>query len=199
MNSKAALAQKTEKKALLVIDVQENLLDSTSKLHMEPASIDSFVVNLNKSILFFKENGQPVIYTQNLWTNPILNMLTGNVCKKGAKGTGIDGRVIRANGPVYEKSKMSVLSNKEFVRFLKENSISELYITGLFAEACVQGTAKDAIRKSYKVTIIEDAIGSKTAKKKMRSVGSCVSKGAKTIKADQLGKLVAVVGSAGSR
>ena len=53
---------------------------------------------------------------------------------------------------------------KSFLHFLKENSISELYITGLFAEACIKGTAKGAIRNNYNAVIIEDAVGSKNTK-----------------------------------
>ena len=50
---------------------------------------------------------------------------------------------------------------KSSLVFLRENSISELYITGLFAEACIKGTAKGAIRNNYTAVIIEDAVGSK--------------------------------------
>lgn len=186
VTNKATSAQKTGKKALLVIDVQENLLDSNSKWHMEPASVSSFIANLNKSISFFKENDLPVLYTENLWTNPILNMISGNVCKKGGKGSGIDKRVLRANDVVYEKSKMSVFSNKELVQFLKGNAVSELYITGLFAEACIKATVKDAIRQNYQVTIIEEAVGSKSSGKKKQALRICVGKGSRTIMADQL-------------
>jgi nicotinamidase-related amidase len=66
----SATSQKNNKKALLVIDVQENLLDARSKLHMDPAEVSSFIENLNKSITFFKEHNLPVIYTVNEWSNP---------------------------------------------------------------------------------------------------------------------------------
>ena len=113
-------------------------------------------------------------------------MLTGNVCKKGAKGTGIDKRVLMLNKNVYSKSKMNALTNKKLSQFLKENSIDELYITGLFAEACIKGTAKGAIKNKYSATIIEDAVGSGNAAKKSKSLNICKGKGSAIIKADQL-------------
>ena len=61
----ATLGQTSNKKALLVIDVQENLLNPNSKLHVDPPAISSFIQNLNKSIKFFEENNMPVIYTVN--------------------------------------------------------------------------------------------------------------------------------------
>ena len=174
------------KKALLVIDVQENLLKSDSKVHMDPTAVPSFIQNLNKSIAFFEENNLPVIYVVNEWTNPILNLLTGNVCKKGSKGTGIDKRVHLASDTVYRKSKMNALTNKELLHFLEENSISQLYIAGLFAEACIKETVKGGIKNDYKVIIIEDAIGSRTISKKSRSVSFYKHKGISVITADHL-------------
>src|SRR6476620_11502554 len=166
LTSTTALEHTSNKKALLVIDVQENLLDSNSRIHMVPESIPSFIQNLNKSIEFFERNNMPVIYIVNEWTNPVLNMLTGNVCKKGTKGTGIDKRVRLVNEMVYKKSKMNALTNKELSKFLKENFISELYIAGLFAEACIKETVKGAIKNGYNVILIEDAIGSRSDSQK---------------------------------
>ncbi len=187
-------AQTQGKKALLVIDVQENLLNPNSKLHADSPAIPSFIQNLNKSIKFFEENNMPVIYTVNEWTNPIMNMLTGNVCKKGAKGTGIDKRILLLNDNIYTKSKMSALANKELAQYLKDNAISELYITGLFAEYCVKGTAKAAIKHNYKVTIIEDAVGSKSAAKKLKSLSICKGNGSNIITSDQLMRVNNVTG-----
>jgi nicotinamidase-related amidase len=114
-----------------------------------PGSIPSFIQNLNKSIEFFEKNNLPVIYIMNEWSNHIINMLTGNVCKKGDEGTGIDKRFRLVNDTVYKKSRMNALTNKELSQFLKENSISKLYIAGLFAEACIKRTVKGGIKISY--------------------------------------------------
>jgi len=186
MKGNSVAEQKHKKKALLVIDVQENLLDARSRIHMDPMRVSPFIRSLNKSIGYFEENHLPVIYIVNEWTNPVLNLLTGNVCKKGGKGTGIDQRVNRTNGKIYSKSRMSALTNKELALFLKENAISELYITGLLAEACVKGTTMSAIRNNYTAVLIEDAIGSKYTKKKLASLLYCERKGAKIISSYQL-------------
>jgi nicotinamidase/pyrazinamidase len=184
--SKPLIAQSTGKTALLVIDVQENLLKPNSRLHMDTASIPSFLHSLNDAIRYFNSNDIPVLYTVNEWTNPVLNMLTGNVCKKGTPGTGIDKNVYRVNDTIYRKSKMSALSNKELLNYLREHSIAHLYIAGLFAEACIKGTAREAMKKGYNVTVIEDATGSKTDSKKAKSMKVCKAAGARLIKVDQL-------------
>jgi len=186
MKGNSIAEQKEKKRALLVIDVQENLLDTRSRIHMDPSAISSFIRNLNRSIGFFEANFLPVMYVVNEWTNPMLNLVTGNVCKKGGKGTGIDKRVNRVNGMVYSKSRMSALTSKELSLFLKENSISEVYITGLLAEACIKETTMNAIKNNFNAVIIEDAIGSKNTKKKLASLLYCERKGAIIISAEQL-------------
>jgi len=186
MTTGTAFAQGQNKKALLVIDVQENLLKPTSKMHVEPSAIAPFLENLNKSISLFNEKKYPVIYTINEWTNPVLNALTGNVCKKGSEGTGIDKRVSIVSDHIYYKSKMNVLTNKELLKYLDSEGITELYITGLFAEACVKATQKNATLSNFKVVIIEDAIGSRSANKKLKAMESCQKNGAKLIKVEEL-------------
>lgn len=178
--------QNQSKKALLVIDVQENLLKTNFKLHMDPSYVPSFLENLNKSIKTFETNNQLVIYTVNEWTNSILNTLSGNVCKKGGPGTGIDSRVNIVGEKVYHKSRMSAFTNKDVERYLKNESITELYITGLLAEACVKETLKEALSSNYKVVIIEDAVGSKNETNKLKSIHYYKKRGVEVIYADQL-------------
>ena len=81
---------------------------------------------------------------------------------------------------------MSALTNKELALFLEENAISDLYITGLLAEACIKGTTMAAIRNHYHAVLVEDAVGSKYTKKKLASLLYCERKGAKIISSYQL-------------
>lgn len=74
--------QNMSKKALLVLDVQENLVDPESRLHIDCSNLDVFFMNLNSSIELFNEREDLVIYIINEWSNPVVNLFTGNACKK---------------------------------------------------------------------------------------------------------------------
>jgi len=184
--SRPLVAQIKHKKILLVIDVQENLLKPQSKIHIDPGAVAPFLASLNKSIKAFAEQGLPVIYTINEWTNPILNWLTGNVCKKGANGTGIDKKVSLLNNNIFHKSSNNALKNKDLTDFLKDGSITEIYLAGLFAEFCIKSTVKAAIHNHYRVMVIGDAVGSKNEKLKSRSIDYFKKKGATMVSIDQL-------------
>ena len=156
-------------------------------MHMDTGKIIDFIYCLNRSIAAFKDQGLPVIYTINEWTNPILNFLTGNVCKKGAEGTGIDSQIDIINNNVFYKSEKSVFTNKDLATYLKKESVNELYVTGLLAEFCIKSTVIDALKNQYRVVVVEDAIGSRSEKLKSKSISYLMKKGAATIKSGNLG------------
>ena len=164
------MTTKTFGKALLVIDIQENLLNPDSKIHMDTTNIDRFLRNVNHSIEVFENSGWPVFYVTNEWTNYLLNWITGNVCKKGGKGVGPDPRVKRVNMELYRKSVKSAFSNTKLLKDLQDREVSEVFLVGLFAEHCVRGTVIDALKNNFKVTVITDALGSKNEKNLRRSL-----------------------------
>jgi nicotinamidase-related amidase len=176
----------TAKEALLVIDVQENLLNPASKMHIDSTIVDSLCININEAIEKFRNNNLPVIYIANEWSNPLLNMLTGNVCKKGGPGTNIDKRIIRVNDSVYKKSRGNALTNESLLQYLKTNHITRLTLCGLFAEYCVKMTLVDGLKKGFTVLVLQDAIGSKNNVKKSKSIAFYKRKGATLVNVGQL-------------
>lgn len=133
-------------------------------MHIDTTNIETFFTNANKTIRSFEKNGSPVMYVTNEWKNPILNLLTGNVCKKGGAGVGPDPRLLRINEKIYRKSKMNALSNRALATDLQAGRVSDIYLMGLFAEHCVKATLIAALKKKFRVTVITDALGAKSDK-----------------------------------
>jgi nicotinamidase-related amidase len=61
---------------------------------------------------------------------------------------------------IFEKSKGNALTSEDFADFIKNNEISEFYITGADAIACVKSTVFNLCRENYKVTVLTDCITS---------------------------------------
>ncbi len=182
----SAYGQSTPKKALLVIDIQENLINPNSKIHMDTTGLDNFFANLNHAITEFNNQNSMVIYVVNEWTNPVKNMVTGNVCKKGGQGVGPDKRMILVNDCIYVKSKPNALSNSDLLNYLRENSISEVMVCGLLAEGCVKATVKGLINEKFQVTVIENVLGSKNETKKQKVLQYLQHNKIKTIQSEAL-------------
>lgn len=179
-------SQEPARKALLVIDVQENLLRPTSAIHMDTARIHLFLESVNASVEKFHKLNYPVYYMVNEWSNPIQNLVTGNVCKKGAPGTGLDKRLQLVGNKIYTKSVPNSFSNMQLANQIKCDSVQELYVTGLMAEGCVKGTAKGALKKNLKVTVIKEALGSKNEAQKQKSMDFYNRRGINIITIDEI-------------
>ena len=175
--------------ALLVIDIQQNLVDPSSRLHIDTTNIELFFKNVNHTIRQFETAGQPIFYITNEWSNPLLNWITGNVCKKGGKGVGPDSRLSLVNDKLYRKSLNNALSNRELVRDLQEKQVSGIYLLGLFAEHCVKATLTSALKKNFKVTVIIDALGAKNDKNLRKSLQFYRYKGAALVSASHPGDI----------
>lgn len=161
---------KTFEKALLVIDIQQNLVSPGSRMCMDITNIDQFFKNVNQTIDIFENSGSPVFYITNEWSNFLLNWVTGNVCKKGAKGVGPDPRLKRVNMELYRKSVKSAFGNAKLLKDLQDRNVSEVFLVGLLAEYCVKATMMDALKNNFKVTVITDALGSKNEANMRRSL-----------------------------
>lgn len=164
------ICQNTSNKALLVIDVQENLVNPDSKIHIDTTNLETFFKFMNSAIDKFHSSGSLVTYIVNEWSNPIINWGTGNVCKKGGKGVEIDQKLKLVNNHIYFKSKPNALYNKYLIDFLRENKITTVYVIGLMAEGCIKATVEGLLRENYHVIVLEDAIASKNAKCKSKAL-----------------------------
>jgi len=58
------------------------------------------------------------------------------------------------------KSEASAFSNGELSRKLKTRSVEWLFIVGVWTEACIDATVKDAIALGFRVLLVKDACGS---------------------------------------
>jgi len=61
---------------------------------------------------------------------------------------------------IFEKSKGNALTSEDFVEFIRKNEISEFFITGADAIACVKSTVFNMCKENYKVTVLSDCITS---------------------------------------
>ncbi len=182
VSSSVMLGQTMERKALLVIDVQENLTNPHSRIHMDTLGLDLFFNNLNKNISVFDAEQDLVIYVVNEWISPLKNWTTGNVCKKGSDGVGLDERLLVVNDAIYSKSKPNALRNKDLLQVLKDNGVTDVYVMGLLAESCITATVKGLRREQFKVVVIEDALGSKRMAKKNKVLEDFRKQRIKTIR-----------------
>jgi nicotinamidase-related amidase len=138
------------KKALVVIDIQNDMTVNCKEI----------IDNVNKTIDWAINNEIHVVYTRRE------NYSTGTrTFKSNTREAEFapDLKIVSDN--VFTKSKGNALMSEEFTSFVDKNEISDFYIVGADAVACVKSTCYNLSKMGYNITVLSDCIISYDIKK----------------------------------
>jgi nicotinamidase-related amidase len=134
-----------QRKSLVVIDIQNDITKNYKGI----------IDNVNRAIEWAVENDIHVVYIRHF------NLSDGTrTFKPNTRGSELvsDMKIVSEN--IFEKSKGNALTSEDFADFIKKNEISEFYITGADAIACVKSTVFNMCKENYTVTVLSDCITS---------------------------------------
>src|SRR6185503_19971481 len=86
----------------------------------------------------------------------------------------------------FPKHRNDAFTNPSLSRFLRENGIHEIYVTGLFAEGCIYGTINGAIKIGYSVNLLTDCLAAKSDKKLNQMISKYRTMDVKCLTTDDL-------------
>ncbi|MDR1951691.1 MAG: cysteine hydrolase [Bacteroidales bacterium] len=155
-----------KKVALIVIDIQNDITKNYKEI----------IDNINQSIEWAVKNDIYVVYIRHE------NLSDGTrTFKPNTRGAELvsDMKIVSKN--IFTKSKTNALTSEEFADFIKKNEISEFYITGADAVACVKSTIFNLTKEGYKVNVLADCITSYDKRKIDEMLNYYESKGSKII------------------
>lgn len=178
---------KISKKALLVVDIQNDFTGENAKMPVDSSQATEMITNLNKLIDKSHELDLTVVYIGNEYSKyDFLNVFRNFAAVKGTDGIKLDNRLHIVSGNYFSKQKGNAFSNPELDKFLKAKNINEVYIGGLYAEACIYQTTKGAITNNYLTTILIDCIATKTEAKRNKMITKYEKLEAKTMTANRI-------------
>lgn len=138
------------KKALVVIDIQNDITKHYRDI----------IEKLNAAIDWAVGNGMDIIYIQHN------NLSAGTrTFKPGTKGAELVPELKIVSDKIFVKSKSNALTSEAFSDYIRANGISEFFITGTDATACVKSTCFNMVKAGYTVHVISDCVTSYDLKK----------------------------------
>ena len=137
-------------KALVVIDLQNDITKNYKEI----------IERVNQAIDWADQNGLYVVYIQHN------NLSAGTrTFKPGTRGAELVLELKIVSDFIFTKTKSNALTSEAFAAFIRAHSISEFYIAGADATACVKSTCYNMTKAGYAVHVLADCITSYDKKK----------------------------------
>ena len=132
-------------RALVVIDIQNDITKHYRDI----------IDNLNAAIDWAAEQGLEVVYIKHNNLSP-----GSRTFKPGSKGAELAPELKVVTDNVFVKTKANALTSEAFVDYIQESGITEFYIVGADATACVKSTCYNMAKAGYAVHVLSDCVTS---------------------------------------
>ncbi len=186
-----------DKSAFIILDIQNDFMLPTGRLPIDQGQSSGIIRNINKLTAGFGKNHMDVIYIGNEFkeSDTVANWFRNNSAIKGTEGAKLVAELNVINTNYFAKEHPDAFTNKLFDQFLRDRKITKLIIAGVFGDQCVLSTVKAALNRKFEVTIVSDAIGTKTDKKLANILETYKKIGVGVEKTDQLVSRVSSMGT----
>ena len=170
------------KTVLLVLDMQEDFLGDNAKMPINKEQIPAITAVVNSLIDEFERNGQQIIYVKSEFPkNALGNRIRHHAAIEGSPGTNIYGKIRISGKAIFSKKEPDAFSNPEFEKYLAANQVSQLVITGVYADQCVLYTTLGALNRKYQVKFVRNGVGSSSEKAVIKACETVKKRGAEVI------------------
>ena len=137
-------------RALVVIDIQNDITKHYRDI----------IGNINAAIEWALAEGMHVVYIKHN------NISAGTrTFKPGTKGEELVPEMKVVSDNIFVKSKSNALTSEAFTAFIANNGITEFYIAGADATACVKSTCFNMAKAGFTVHVLSNCITSYDLKK----------------------------------
>lgn len=134
-----------ENKALVVIDIQNDITKNYKEI----------IDNINSAIDWAANHSIHIVYIRHE------NLSAGTrTFKPGTQGAELAPDMKIVSDHIFTKSKGNALTSEEFMDFIRQNEITDFYIAGADAVACVKSTTYNMRKAGYAVHVLSDCVTS---------------------------------------
>ena len=152
--------------ALVVIDLQNDITKNYKEI----------IAKVNEAIDWAEQKELWIVYIQHN------NLSAGTrTFKPGTRGAELVPELNVVSDHIFTKVKSNGLTGEAFTAFIQEHGISEFYVVGADAAACIKSTCYNMAKSGYTVHVLSDCITSYDKKKLPELLAYYESKGCKVL------------------
>ena len=158
-------------KALVVIDLQNDITKNYKEI----------IETTNQAIDWAASNNMDIVYICHH------NLSAGTrTFKPGTRGAELVPELKIVSEHIFTKTKSNALTSEEFADFIRTRGITEFYIAGADATACIKSTCYNMTKDGYTVHVLSDCVTSYDKKKLSEMLEYYASKGCTVNKFSEL-------------
>jgi nicotinamidase-related amidase len=150
--------------ALVVLDVQEEYTGHAARPPFPYADSETLIERINALTKHRAASNIEVVYVKQVYSDTLAQLvsllLLGKRGWPGSAGAQLDPRLSRSSELVLEKPHADAFSSAQFRDFIVARQIGRLELVGLDGAGCIDVTARSAIARGLRVTIVQDAVAS---------------------------------------
>lgn len=159
--------------ALVVIDLQNDITKNYKEI----------IAKVNEAIDWAEQKELWIVYIQHN------NLSAGTrTFKPGTRGAELVPELNVVSDHIFTKAKSNALTSKAFTSFIQECGISEFYVIGADAAACIKSTCYNMAKSGYTVHVLSDCITSYDKKKLPELLAYYESKGCEVLELSEVVK-----------
>ena len=148
--------------ALVVIDLQNDITKNYKEIIEKVNEAIDWAAGKELCVVYIKHN----------------NLSAGTrTFKPGTHGAELVPEMKVVSDHIFTKSKSNALTSEEFAAFIQEHGITEFYVAGADAAACIKSTCFNMTKSGYTVHVLSDCITSYDKKKLPEMLAYYESKG----------------------
>ena len=136
--------------ALVVIDLQNDITKNYKEI----------IAEVNEAIDWAEQKGLWIVYIQH--NNLSAGTRTFKPCTRGVE---LVPEMNVVSEHIFTKTKSNALTSEASTAFLQEHGITDFYIAGADAAACIKSTCYNMAKNGYTVHVLSDCITSYDKKK----------------------------------
>ena len=157
--------------ALMVIDLQNDITKNYREI----------IEKVNEVIDWAAQKEMWIVYIQHN------NLSAGTrTFKPGTHGAELVPELNVVSDHIFTKSKSNALTSEAFAAFIQEHGITDFYIAGADAAACIKSTCYNMAKSGYTVHVLSDCITSYDKKKLPELLAYYESKGCSVVTLSQV-------------
>ena len=157
--------------ALVAIDLQNDITKNYREI----------IAKVNEAVDWAEQKELWIVYIQHS------NLSAGTrTFKPGTRGAELVPELNVVSNHIFTKVKSNALTSEAFTAFIQEHEISEFYVVGADAAACIKSTCYNMAKSGYTVHVLSDCITSYDKKKLPELLAYYASKGCSVVTLSQV-------------